>query len=37
MTTSASGTVPGVTHEQALANMRLFASQVAPRVREAKV
>jgi alkanesulfonate monooxygenase SsuD/methylene tetrahydromethanopterin reductase-like flavin-dependent oxidoreductase (luciferase family) len=29
------GRLPGVTHEQALANMRLFASEVAPRVREA--
>lgn len=28
------GRLPGVTHEQALANMRLFASEVAPRVRE---
>jgi alkanesulfonate monooxygenase SsuD/methylene tetrahydromethanopterin reductase-like flavin-dependent oxidoreductase (luciferase family) len=27
--------LPGITHEQALANMRLFASQVAPRVRDA--
>ena len=27
--------LPGVTHEQALANMRLFASRVAPRVRDA--
>ena len=27
--------LPGVTHEQALANMRLFASEVVPRVREA--
>ena len=26
--------LPGVTHEDALANMRLFASEVAPRVRE---
>jgi hypothetical protein len=26
---------PGVTHEQALANMRLFASDVIPRVRDA--
>ena len=29
------GRLPGVTHEQALANMHLFASEVAPRVREA--
>jgi len=29
------GRLPGVTHEQALANMRLFASEVAPRVRDA--
>jgi alkanesulfonate monooxygenase SsuD/methylene tetrahydromethanopterin reductase-like flavin-dependent oxidoreductase (luciferase family) len=29
------GRLPGVTHEQALANMRLFASDVAPRVRDA--
>jgi alkanesulfonate monooxygenase SsuD/methylene tetrahydromethanopterin reductase-like flavin-dependent oxidoreductase (luciferase family) len=29
------GRLPSVTHEQALANMRLFASQVAPRVRDA--
>jgi alkanesulfonate monooxygenase SsuD/methylene tetrahydromethanopterin reductase-like flavin-dependent oxidoreductase (luciferase family) len=29
------GRLPSVTHEQALANMRLFAAQVAPRVREA--
>jgi alkanesulfonate monooxygenase SsuD/methylene tetrahydromethanopterin reductase-like flavin-dependent oxidoreductase (luciferase family) len=29
------GRLPGVTHERALANMRLFAAQVAPRVREA--
>jgi hypothetical protein len=29
------GRLPGVTHEQALANMRLFASEVAPKVREA--
>jgi alkanesulfonate monooxygenase SsuD/methylene tetrahydromethanopterin reductase-like flavin-dependent oxidoreductase (luciferase family) len=28
------GRLPGVTHEQALANMRLCASKVAPRVRE---
>jgi alkanesulfonate monooxygenase SsuD/methylene tetrahydromethanopterin reductase-like flavin-dependent oxidoreductase (luciferase family) len=28
------GRLPGVTHEEALANMRLFASEVAPRVRE---
>ena len=28
------GRLPRVTHEQALANMRLFASEVAPRVRE---
>ena len=27
--------LPGVTHEQALGNMRLFASEVAPRVRDA--
>ncbi|QYJ17191.1 Alkanal monooxygenase alpha chain [Rubrobacter xylanophilus DSM 9941] len=27
--------LPGLTHEQALRNMRLFASEVAPRVREA--
>jgi alkanesulfonate monooxygenase SsuD/methylene tetrahydromethanopterin reductase-like flavin-dependent oxidoreductase (luciferase family) len=27
--------LPGITHEQALKGMRLFASQVAPRVREA--
>jgi probable F420-dependent oxidoreductase len=29
------GRLPGVTHEQALENMRLFASEVSPRVREA--
>ncbi len=29
------GRLPGITHEQALRNMRLFASEVAPRVREA--
>lgn len=29
------GRLPGVTHEQALENMRLFSSEVAPRVREA--
>ena len=29
------GRLPGVTHEQALANMRLFASDVIPRVRDA--
>src|SRR5919199_3177807 len=29
------GRLPGVTHEQALANMRLFSSEVAPKVREA--
>jgi alkanesulfonate monooxygenase SsuD/methylene tetrahydromethanopterin reductase-like flavin-dependent oxidoreductase (luciferase family) len=28
------GRLPGVTHEAALANIRLFASEVAPRVRE---
>ena len=28
------GRLPGVTHEAALANMRLFASEVAPKVRE---
>lgn len=28
------GRLPGVTHEEALANMRLFASEVAPKVRE---
>jgi len=28
------GRLPGVTHEQALANMRFFASEVAPRMRE---
>jgi len=27
--------LPGVTHDQALENMRLFASKVAPRVRDA--
>ena len=29
------GRLPGVTHEQALENLRLFANEVAPRVREA--
>ena len=29
------GRLRGVTHEQALANMRLFASRVAPHVRDA--
>ena len=29
------GRLPGVTHEQALKNVRLFASEVIPRVREA--
>lgn len=29
------GRLPGVTHEEALANMRLFASEVAPKVRAA--
>ena len=29
------GRLPGVTHEQALQNMRLFAAEVAPKVREA--
>ena len=29
------GHLPSVTHEQALANMRLFASRVVPRVRDA--
>jgi alkanesulfonate monooxygenase SsuD/methylene tetrahydromethanopterin reductase-like flavin-dependent oxidoreductase (luciferase family) len=29
------GRLPGLTHEQALANVRLFASEVAPRVRDA--
>jgi alkanesulfonate monooxygenase SsuD/methylene tetrahydromethanopterin reductase-like flavin-dependent oxidoreductase (luciferase family) len=29
------GRLPGITHDQALENMRLFASEVAPRVREA--
>ena len=29
------GRLPGVTHEQALENMRLFAAEVAPKVREA--
>lgn len=29
------GRLPGVTHEEALANMRLFASEVAPKVRGA--
>jgi len=28
------GRLPGVTHEEALSNMRLFASEVIPRVRE---
>jgi alkanesulfonate monooxygenase SsuD/methylene tetrahydromethanopterin reductase-like flavin-dependent oxidoreductase (luciferase family) len=28
------GRLPGVTHEEALANMRLFAFEVAPKVRE---
>jgi alkanesulfonate monooxygenase SsuD/methylene tetrahydromethanopterin reductase-like flavin-dependent oxidoreductase (luciferase family) len=28
------GRLPGVTHEQALANMRLFASEVVPRVND---
>ena len=28
------GRLPGVTHEEALANMRLFASEAAPEVRE---
>jgi alkanesulfonate monooxygenase SsuD/methylene tetrahydromethanopterin reductase-like flavin-dependent oxidoreductase (luciferase family) len=27
--------LPGVTHQQALENMRLFAAEVAPKVREA--
>lgn len=27
--------LPGLTHKQALENMRLFASEVAPRVRDA--
>jgi hypothetical protein len=27
--------LPGLTHEQALESMRLFASEVAPRVRDA--
>ncbi len=27
--------LPGITHEQALKSMRLFASEVAPRVRDA--
>ena len=27
--------LPGLTHEQALENMRLFAAEVAPKVREA--
>jgi alkanesulfonate monooxygenase SsuD/methylene tetrahydromethanopterin reductase-like flavin-dependent oxidoreductase (luciferase family) len=27
--------LPGITHEQALESMRLFASEVAPRVRDA--
>ena len=29
------GRLPGITHEQALESMRLFASEVAPRVRDA--
>ena len=29
------GRLPGVTHEEALENVRLFATGVAPRVREA--
>ena len=29
------GRLPGVTHEQALENMRLFAAEVVPKVREA--
>lgn len=29
------GRLPGITHEQALANARLFASEVMPRVRDA--
>jgi alkanesulfonate monooxygenase SsuD/methylene tetrahydromethanopterin reductase-like flavin-dependent oxidoreductase (luciferase family) len=29
------GRLPGVTHEQALENLRLFSAEVAPRVREA--
>jgi hypothetical protein len=29
------GRLPGVTHEQALTNMQLLASQVAPRIRDA--
>jgi hypothetical protein len=29
------GRLPGITHERALTNMRLFASRVAPRVRDA--
>jgi alkanesulfonate monooxygenase SsuD/methylene tetrahydromethanopterin reductase-like flavin-dependent oxidoreductase (luciferase family) len=29
------GRLPGITHEQALENMRLFAAEVAPRVRQA--
>ena len=29
------GRLPGVTHGQALENLRLFATEVAPRVREA--
>ncbi len=29
------GRLPGVTHEQALTNMRLFATDVIPRVRDA--
>ncbi len=31
------GRLSGVTHDQALANIRLFASEVVPRVREAVV
>ena len=31
------GRLPGITHEQALENMRLFASEVAPRVRDAVI
>jgi alkanesulfonate monooxygenase SsuD/methylene tetrahydromethanopterin reductase-like flavin-dependent oxidoreductase (luciferase family) len=29
------GRLPGITHEQALANARLFASEVMPKVRDA--
>ena len=29
------GRLPGITHEQALANARLFASEVMPTVRDA--